>query len=63
MERLLRAGLTACDAAGRVPMGATPEVPDGPEALLPFGGEEPPGDELEVRLECWAALSKRLNVF
>lgn len=59
MERLLRAGLTAGFCAGRVPMGATPPLV-GADPLLGWG-EESPGDEVEVRLDCCAPLSKRLK--
>jgi len=41
-----------------VPIGATPAVV---VVLAPScGGEAPVGEELEVRLDCWA-FSKRLN--
>ena len=37
-------------------MGATPGA-----EILDWRGGEPPGEEVEVRLDCWAALSKRLK--
>ena len=37
-------------------MGATPGA-----EVLDWRGGEPPGEEVEVLLDCWAALSKRLK--
>ena len=54
-ERLLfGARVVAWDCAGRVPIGATPGA-----EVLPGRGGEPPGEEVDVRLDCWAAVSKR----
>ena len=53
------------DGCGRVPMVPTPE-PTGafdPFTPPPWRGGDPPGDEAEVRLDCWAALfSNRLKL-
>jgi hypothetical protein len=38
-------------------MGATPEL----VGALPWRGGEPPGEEVDVRLDCWAVDSKRLK--
>jgi hypothetical protein len=58
VERLFRAGLGAC-ALGRVPMGATPELVG---ALPPWRGGDPPGEDVDVRLDCWAADSNKLKL-
>jgi hypothetical protein len=62
VECLLRAGLdgVVAEPEGLVPMGAT-ELCDLLPAALVRGGESP-GDELLVRLDCAAALSKTLLV-
>ena len=44
-DRLLNAGLLAC--AGRVPIGATPGL-----MVLPGRGGDPPGEDVDVRLDC-----------
>ena len=44
-----------------MPIGATP-VPMGAVADFVCRGGDPPGDDVEVRLDCWAAFSKKLKL-
>ena len=54
--------LTPCPPAGRVPIGATDDDPPPPGAeVFAVRGGEPPGEEVDVRLDCWAVASKRLK--
>ena len=60
VERLFMLGADPGPTASRVPIGATAGTPGPAEPLVCRGGE-PPGDEVEVRLDCWAVVSKRLK--
>jgi len=48
VERLFNAGFCACAPLGRVPIGATPEL----VGAFPWRGGDPPGDEVDVLLDC-----------
>ena len=51
VERLFNPGVGPCPAGRLVPMGATAGTP-GPAESFACRGGEPPGDEVEVRLDC-----------
>lgn len=43
-------------------MGATPEPIGAVDDLVAWRGGDPPGDDVDVRLDCWAAVSNRLKL-
>ncbi len=55
VERLLSAGLGTWAWAvwlGRVPIGATPEPIGAVDDFVVWRGGDPPGDDVDVRLDC-----------